>query len=117
MTKQRLSAGMPQFPSYVAPAEENLFSHETALLGQQINYLAACGDGTCGPTASIMRVFAPVMLGTVGGGIDAGPNIGPRAIVEWLLLRVPTCQPYGWGNIAHNLTWHQRISALGYVSR
>jgi hypothetical protein len=64
-----------------------------------------------------MRVFAPVVLGAVGGGIDAGPNIGPCAVVEWLLLHVPTCQPCGWGNSAYDITWHQRISALGYASR
>lgn len=39
-----------------------------------------------------MRVFALVVLGTVSGSEDAGPNISPRAIVERLLLCVPTRQ-------------------------
>jgi hypothetical protein len=35
-----------------------------------------------------MRVFTPVILGTVSGGEDAGPNISPGAIVERLFLYV-----------------------------
>lgn len=42
-----------------------------------------------------MRVFALVVLGTVSGGEDAGPNISPRAVVERLLLYVPTRQTCG----------------------
>jgi hypothetical protein len=42
-----------------------------------------------------MRVFALVVLGTVSGGEDAGPNISPGAVVERLLLYVPTRQSCG----------------------
>jgi hypothetical protein len=73
-------------------------------LSSQRKYLAACGDRTCGFTASIMRVFAPVMLGAISGGEDAGPNISPGAVVERLFLYVPTCQSCGWGNFAHDRT-------------
>ncbi len=43
-----------------------------------------------------MRVFAPVVLGTVSGGEDAGPNISPGAVVQRLFLYVPICQSCGW---------------------
>ena len=42
-----------------------------------------------------MWVFAPVVLGTVSGGEDAGPNISPGAVVQRLFLFVPTRQPSG----------------------
>jgi hypothetical protein len=51
-----------------------------------------------------MRVFAPVMLGIISGGEDAGPNISPGAVVERLFLYVSTCQSCGWGNFAHDRT-------------
>lgn len=49
-----------------------------------------------------MRVFAPVMFGTVSGGEDAGPTISPSAVVERLFLYVPTRQSYGW-EIPHTI--------------
>lgn len=55
-------------------------------------YLASCGNRTCRTTASIIRVFALVMLGSVGSGKDAWPNVCPRAVVERFLLYVPTCE-------------------------
>jgi hypothetical protein len=85
ITKQRQCAGMPQFPSYAAPTEENMFSQRNRVI-DSAKYLAACGDRACRTTASIIRVFALVMLGTVGCGINAGPNISPGAVVEGLLL-------------------------------
>lgn len=85
ITKQRQCEGMPQFPSCAAPTEVNMFSKRNRVI-DSAKYLAACGDRTCRSTASIMRVFAPVMLGTVGSGIDAWPNMSPGAVVERLLL-------------------------------
>ena len=63
-------------------------SASETVLSSQRRYLAACGDRTCRFTASIMRVFAPVMLGIISGGVDPGPNISPGAIVERLFLLV-----------------------------
>lgn len=97
--------------------QKKICSATGTVLSSQRKYLAACGDRTCRFTASIMRVFAPVMLGTISGGEDAGANISPGAVVERLFLYVPTCQSCGRGNFAHDRTWHQRISALGYASR
>jgi hypothetical protein len=72
-----------------------LRSASETVLSNQRTYLAACGNRTCRFTASIMRVFALVVLGTVSGGEDAGPNISPGAVVERLLLYVPTRQTCG----------------------
>ena len=47
-----------------------------------------------------MRVFAPVVLGTVSGGEDTGPYISPGAVVERLLLYVPTRRSCVCGNFA-----------------
>jgi hypothetical protein len=84
--------------------QKKLRSASETVLSSQREYLAARGDRTSRFTASILRVFAPVVLGTVGGGEDAGPNISPGAVVERLFLYVPTCQSCGWGKIAHDRT-------------
>jgi hypothetical protein len=65
----------------------------------QREYLAACRNRTCRFTSSIMRVFAPVVLGTVSRGEDTGPNVSPCAIVERLFLYVPTRHSCGSGKI------------------
>jgi len=49
-------------------------------------HLASRGNRTCRPTASIMGVFARMMLGSVGSGKDTWPNVCPGAIVEGFLL-------------------------------
>lgn len=84
--------------------QKNLRLASKIVLSGQRKYLAACGDRTCRSTASIMRVFALVMLGIVSGGENAGPNISPGAVVERLFLYVPTCQSCGWGKFAHDRT-------------
>ncbi len=53
-------------------------------------YLAASSDRARWPATGVVRVFAFVMLGYVGGGVDTRPNISPGAIVERFLLQVPT---------------------------
>jgi len=60
-----------------------MFSQRDRVI-KSAKYLAACGDRTRGLTASIMWVFAPVVLGTVSGGEDAGPNISPGPVVQRL---------------------------------
>ena len=62
-----------------------MFSKRNRVIDSE-KYLAASGDRTCRFTASIMRVFALVVLGTVGSGKDAWPNMSPGAVVERLLL-------------------------------
>jgi len=66
--------------------KKKICSAGESVLSSQRKYLAACGNRTCRFTASIMRVFTPVMLGTISGGEDAGPNISPSAVVERLFL-------------------------------
>jgi hypothetical protein len=53
-------------------------------------YLATSCDRARRFSPGVVRVFAFVMLGYVGRGEDARPNIGPSAIVERFLLQVTT---------------------------
>jgi hypothetical protein len=85
--------------------KKKICSASESVLSSQRKYLAACGNRTCRFTASIMRVFTPVMLGTISGGEDAGPNISPSAVVERLFL----C-PY------ISVTWMAKICPRSYLT-
>lgn len=51
-------------------------------------YLATGSDRAGRSATGVVRVFAFVMLGYVGRGVDTRPNIGPSAIIERFLLQV-----------------------------
>ena len=53
-------------------------------------YLATSSDRARRPPTGVVRVFAFVMLGYIGRGVDARPYISPSAVVERFLLQVPT---------------------------
>ena len=97
--------------------QKKLFSANRGILSGFEMYLASGGNRTRGSTASIKRVFTLMVLSSVGSGKDARPNVCPGAIVQGFLLCIQTSQSLRCESIAHNRTWHQRISALGYTSR
>ena len=49
-------------------------------------YLATSGDGASRRTADVARVLALVVHCLVRRGLDAGADVRPCAVVEWLLL-------------------------------
>src|SRR6266702_2503416 len=72
-TRQRQCARTPRSPFYVEP------KRWSAGGGRFMNprYLAASSDRARWPATGVVRVFAFVMLGYVGGGVDTRPNISP----------------------------------------
>jgi len=49
-------------------------------------HLASSCNGTCGFTTSIIRILALMMLCLTCSGIDTGPDIAPRTIIQRLFL-------------------------------
>jgi hypothetical protein len=117
-SKRRQCTKESQFPSCVVTASKKkfIFNQPGHVIGREM-YLASGCDRTRRSTASIKRIFTFVMLGSVGSGKDTRPNVSPGAVIEGFLLCIPTRQSKRCENAAHGRTWHQRISALGYISR
>jgi hypothetical protein len=84
---------------------------------ETMRYLAPGGNRTCGLTTSVKNIFAFVMLGGVRSCKDARLYISPGAVIKRFLLKGSDKSARGKKGISHDLTWHQRISALGYASR
>lgn len=80
-------------------------------------YLAPGRDRTCGLTTGIKNAFAFVMLGDVCSCKNARLDISPRAIVKGFLLKGSDKSNKWMEDVARGITWHHRISALGYASR
>jgi hypothetical protein len=86
ITKQRRCPEMSRFLSCAAPVKGTSGSDNGSTEFGSATYLASRGNRTCRPSASIMGVFALVMLGSVGSSKDTWPNVCPGAIVEGFLL-------------------------------